>query len=54
MNDIIPGIKRVIMLKNGRIFIDGTKEKVLTEKNLSGLFGSAVKLVKTGDVYTAF
>jgi iron complex transport system ATP-binding protein len=42
--DILPEIERVILLRNGRIFADGTKSKVLTAKLLTELFGLAVKL----------
>jgi iron complex transport system ATP-binding protein len=37
--DILPEIDRVIMMKTGRIFADGAKEELLTQRMLSGLFG---------------
>ncbi len=37
-SDIIPEITRVIFMKEGRIYLDGSREKVLTSKNLTALF----------------
>jgi iron complex transport system ATP-binding protein len=54
MQDIIPGIKKVVMLKEGKIYLSGKKEEALTEKNLSGLFGMQIKLVMEKGNYTAF
>ncbi len=50
LHDIIPEIDRVIMVKDGKLFRDGAKQDVLTEKNLSELFGMPVK-IRTGDGY---
>jgi iron complex transport system ATP-binding protein len=44
VSEIIPEIDRVILLRAGRIVADGRKEKVLTEENLSDLFGTKVRL----------
>ncbi|MGD0566149.1 MAG: ATP-binding cassette domain-containing protein [Candidatus Goldiibacteriota bacterium] len=44
MQDIIPEIKKVVMLKGGKIYMSGKIKDVLTEKNLTGLFGTNVKL----------
>jgi iron complex transport system ATP-binding protein len=44
VSEIIPEIERVIMLRNGKIMADGAKPEVLTEKNLSELFGVKVRL----------
>ncbi|MGE5308923.1 MAG: ABC transporter ATP-binding protein [Deltaproteobacteria bacterium] len=38
VEDIFPEINRVIMLKAGRIYRDGPARKVLTKRNLRGLF----------------
>lgn len=40
--DIIPEIKKVIMIKNGRIFKQGSKKELMTLKNLSRLFGGKI------------
>jgi len=53
LSDIIPEIKRVILLKDGRIHQDGPKEKVLTRENINKLFEASVEIVhKDGYYYT--
>ncbi len=42
-SDIIPEIERVILMKDGRIFKDGTIAE-LSEENLSDLYGVSVRL----------
>lgn len=42
--DIVPEIGRVIFMQNGSITGDGTRETMLTEAALSGLFGTRVNL----------
>lgn len=37
--EIPPEIERVVMLKDGRVFADGPKKEVLTDRRLSRLFG---------------
>lgn len=49
--DIIPEIERVILLKAGRVFNDGTKEKILTSKTLSHLFDTSLEVVKRDGYY---
>ncbi len=44
VSEIIPEIERVILLREGRILRDGSKSSVLTEKQLSDLFGVAARL----------
>jgi len=46
ISEIIPEIERVVLLQGGRILADGAKEKVLTDKNLSQLFGVSVRLFR--------
>ena len=38
IDEIIPEVERVIMMKNGTIFADGAKADVLTSNNLSAMF----------------
>jgi iron complex transport system ATP-binding protein len=47
-SDIIPEIDRVIMVKRGRIFLDGKIDE-LNEKNLSALFNVPVRLCRHDD-----
>lgn len=49
--DIIPEIERVILLKAGRVFKDGQKEKVLTSESLSHLFDTPLEVVKRDGYY---
>ena len=44
--DIIPEISRVILLKEGSIIKDGSKEEVLTSESLSALYGIPLKVGK--------
>lgn len=42
--DIVPAMKRVLLMRDGRIVADGTREELLTEPRLSELFGVDVRL----------
>jgi len=53
MEDIVPEIKRVVMLKEGRIFLDAPKEEALTDPVMTELFGVDVKVIRYGDNYHA-
>jgi iron complex transport system ATP-binding protein len=52
--DIIPAMKRVICMKDGRIVADGPREELLTESNLRWLFGTAVSLSERDGFYHAW
>lgn len=49
--DVIPEIGRVVLLKEGRVFMDGAKEDVLRADLLAQLFGSGVELVQRDGYY---
>lgn len=51
LQDIIPEITRVIMIKSGRVFRDGPKDQLLTEKNLSDLFQMPVEVSRRDGYY---
>ena len=53
LQDIIPEINRVILIKEGKIFRDGKKEEILTDANLSELFSLPVEVLEKGDYYQA-
>lgn len=53
LHDIPPEVTRVILLKQGRIFVEGDKEQVLTNRNLSELFDTPIKLVRADGYYQA-
>ena len=42
--DIVPAMKRVVMMRDGRIIADGDRGELLTEERLGELFGTAVRL----------
>ena len=42
--DIVPAMKRVLLMRDGRIIADGPREGLLTESRLSDLFGVEVRL----------
>jgi iron complex transport system ATP-binding protein len=51
LEDIIPEINRVVLIKEGKVFRDGKKEEVLTDENLSELFSLPVKVLKKEGYY---
>lgn len=54
LEDILPEMRRVVMMREGRIVEDGLKEELLTEPHLERLFGVKVKLQAHDDVWSAF
>ena len=53
LEEILPQIQRVILLKEGRVFADGSKQDILSSARLSALFGTRVKLERNGAYYTS-
>jgi iron complex transport system ATP-binding protein len=53
LSDVIPEIERVVLLRNGRISLDGRKEDVLTAARLRDLFGVDVQLVRENGYFHA-
>lgn len=54
LDDIIPEIDRVILLREGRVFVDGPKSEVLTSARLSATFGVALELAQRDGFYHAW
>ncbi len=52
--DILPEIDRILMMRDGRILADGSKESLLTEQRLGELFRTDVRLEQKGGFYHAF
>jgi iron complex transport system ATP-binding protein len=52
--DIVPEMKRVLMMRDGRIAADGGREELLTEGRLGELFGTEVRLVERGGFFHAW
>lgn len=49
LEELIPEIDRVVLLRKGSVYLDGSKEDVLNSRHLSALFGVEVDLsVKDG------
>jgi iron complex transport system ATP-binding protein len=44
LGDILPEIKRIILMRDGRIVADGPREELLTEARLSELFRAPVRI----------
>jgi len=53
VEDIIPEIGHVVLLKAGRVAMAGPKTSMLTEANLSAVFGAPVVLEMSQAYYTA-
>ena len=53
LNEIPPDIRRVILLKQGRIIADGEKSQVLTEENLFRAYDTKIRVSKVGGYYLA-
>ena len=51
IHEIPPEIRRVVLLKKGKILEDGEKGKVMSEKNLSHLFDCPVTLLNANGWY---
>jgi iron complex transport system ATP-binding protein len=49
--DIIPEIRRVVLIGNGRIHRDGPKCEVLRSETLAELFGIPVEVIERGDYF---
>lgn len=49
--DIIPEMRRVILIRNGRVFCDGAKEQLLRPETLSDLFGVPVEVIERQGYY---
>lgn len=53
IEEIIPEIRRVILLCEGKVFMDGTPEQTLTSENLSHVYGGNLVVERRGERYSA-
>jgi iron complex transport system ATP-binding protein len=53
LQDVIPEISRVVLIKDGKVFMDGKKEEILTDENLSELFSLPVQVLEKNGYYQA-
>ena len=44
VEEVVPEIRRVILLRSGRVVADGPKDQILTSARLSDLFGSPIRV----------
>lgn len=51
--EISPEIERVILIKEGRIFADGPKSRILRSETISELFGLALRVDEEDGIYRA-
>ena len=51
LEEIIPEIERVVLLREGTVFGDGPKTEMLTMEHLSALFGVAVHVLSSNGFY---
>lgn len=54
INEIPAEIDRVILLREGKVVADGSKDKVLTEQNLQRTYDVDLRLAKVDDYYLAY
>jgi len=54
LDDIIPEIERVVLLRAGSVFMDGPKDEVLTSERLSSIYSVAVEVVSRDGYYHAW
>jgi iron complex transport system ATP-binding protein len=47
LHEIIPEVKRVVLLRQGAVFLDGPKQEVLTDAKLSAAFGASLRVSTT-------
>jgi iron complex transport system ATP-binding protein len=51
VEDVIPEIERVVLMRDGRVVADGRKEDLLTTSQLSSLFGEEVEVGRKAGHY---
>ena len=51
LSDIPVSVDRIIAMKDGEIVLDGTKSAVLTDDNISEVFGESIKVIDDKGIY---
>ncbi len=54
LDDIIPEIDRVVLLRDGQVLFDGPKREILTSERLSAVFGVELAVVERDGYYHAW
>ncbi len=52
--DILPEMQRIVMMRDGRIVADGAKTELLTDAQLSELFGREIAMTERGGYWNAW
>ncbi|MDO4503160.1 MAG: ATP-binding cassette domain-containing protein [Coriobacteriia bacterium] len=50
--DIVPEIDRLVMLKNGKVFADGSKQELMTDEAMTALFEVPLQTSRTGEYFS--
>ena len=53
IEEILPEIGRVVMLRDGKVYRDGSKPDLIESNHLSALFGAGMAVDKVGEYYAA-
>ena len=53
LEEIIPEMDRIILLRAGKVYADADRATVLTSENLSTVFGGVLQVRREGDRYSA-
>ncbi len=51
INEILPHIQRVVLLKEGRVVDDGAKEDILSSKRMSEIYDTPLQLIRSNGYY---
>jgi iron complex transport system ATP-binding protein len=54
VEDILPEMQRIMMMRDGKIVGDGAKRDILTEQRLSELFGRKIAMTERGGYWNAW
>ena len=54
LSEIIPAINRIVLMKDGKIVMEGSKKDTLREDILSELYSRPVHVAQADGIYTAF
>lgn len=53
VEEILPEISRVVLLREGKVFFDGPKSEALTSARLSDLYDAPILVAQSGDYFSA-
>jgi iron complex transport system ATP-binding protein len=53
VEEVLPEIRRTVLLSKGKVFQDGSTDAVLTSVHLSALFGEPIEVRRQNGAYSA-